>query len=140
MIVFVLIALAGMFNAAYEILYTGFNQSIFSELKANFWNPLKSWQNKWASPFPQPYIPYWYYFGVFPKYKEKFPYSSTILVWVTDAWHVFKALMLLCIMTAIVSYSVVFNPIIDLILLYITFTFVFTIFFDYIFRKPITKL
>jgi len=140
MMSFILIALAGMLNATYEILFVGFNQSIFSNLKADFWNPMKSWKNKWASPYPQKTIPYWWYFGFYPRYKEKFPHSSTMFVWLTDAWHLFKALMLVCIMLAIVSYSVVFNPFVDFILLYVTFTFVFTIFFEYIFRKSITKL
>ena len=134
MISLILIAIAGMLNAAYEILYVGFNQSIFSKLNGKFWNPLKSWENKWAEPFPQKMMPYWYYFKVYPRYKEKFPYSSTVFVWLTDAWHVFKMCMLLCIMLAVVSYTVMFSPVIDFILLYCTFTFVFTIFFDYIFR------
>jgi hypothetical protein len=137
---FILIALAGMLNAAYEILFVGFNQSIFSNFKSDFWNPMKSWKNKWAIPYPQHMMPYWWYFGFYPRYKERFPYSSTLFVWLTDAWHLFKALMLACIMLAIVSYSVVINPFVDFILLYVTFTFVFTIFFEYIFRKSITKL
>ena len=33
----------------------------------------------------------WYYFGLYqPIRAEKFPYSSTMLVWVTDGWHFFN--------------------------------------------------
>jgi len=134
MISLILIALAGALNATYEILFTGFNQSIFKKLNPEFWNPLESWKFKWASPFPQPAEDKWYYFGFLPRYKERFPYSSTVFVFLTDAWHLFKALMLGCIMLAVVNYSVLVTPFIDFILLYVTFTFTFTMFFDYILR------
>lgn len=33
----------------------------------------------------------WWYFGLYkPSREERFPYSSTILVWVTDGWHFFN--------------------------------------------------
>ena len=134
MISLILIALAGALNATYEILFTGFNQSIFKKLNPEFWNPLESWKFKWASPFPQPVEDKWYYFGFLPRYKERFPYSSTVFVFLTDAWHLFKALMLGCIMLAVVNYSVLVTPFIDFILLYVTFTFTFTMFFDYVLR------
>jgi len=134
MISLILIALAGAFNATYEILFTGFNQSIFKKLNPEFWNPLESWKFKWASPFPQTAEPKWYYFGYLPRYKERFPYLSTVFVFLTDAWHLFKALMLGCIMLAVVNYSVLVTPFIDFILLYVTFTFTFTMFFDYVLR------
>ena len=134
MISLILIALAGALNATYEILFTGFSQSIFKKLNPEFWNPLESWKFKWASPFPQAVEDKWYYFGFLPRYKERFPYSSTVFVFLTDAWHLFKALMLGCIMLAVVNYSVLITPFIDFILLYITFTFAFTMFFDYILR------
>jgi hypothetical protein len=137
MISLILIALAGALNATYEILFTGFNESIFNKLNPEFWNPLKSWKFKWASPYPQLGERKWYYFGYHPRYKERFLYSSTIFVFLTDAWHLFKSLMLTCIMLSVVNYSVVITPFIDFILLYVVFTFTFTIFFDYILRIKI---
>ena len=143
MITLILIALAGALNATYEILFTGFNQSIFKKLNPEFWNPLESWKFKWKafeSGTPgigtvlKPGTSRWYYFGYVPRYEERFPYSSTALVFLTDAWHLFKALMLGCIMLAVVNYSVLITPFIDFILLYVTFTFTFTIFFDYVLR------
>jgi len=52
----------------------------------------------------------WYYFGLFkPEYEEKFPYSSTILVFLTDDWHFKKWLTFLCyeliVSLLIVSYE-----------------------------------
>lgn len=134
MITVIFLALAGMFNAVYEILFVAFKQSIFYKRNPLFWNPQKSWVFKWCYPL-QPSEKKWYYFGLYPEYKERFPYSSTILVWTTDAWHLFKALMLGCIMAGIVNYIVIFNPVFDFVVLYSTFTFAFTIFFSYIFRR-----
>ena len=37
-------------------------------------------------------------------------------------------------MLAVVNYSVLVTPFIDFILLYVTFTFTFTMFFDYVLR------
>lgn len=72
----------------------------------------ESWERKWAWEY-DPFIKmtirilhykHWYYFGLFkPEYKEKFPYSSTILVFITDEWHLRKWLMFLCIELAIVA-------------------------------------
>ena len=133
MISLILIALAGICNALYEIIFVNFNNSIFKNLNPLFWDPQQSWIFKWK----QPYLPAEkkrYYFGLYPRYQERFPYSSTILVWITDAWHLVKAIILTCIMAAIVLYSPMITPFVDFILLYCTFTFVFTVFYDYIFR------
>lgn len=38
---------------------------------------------------------YWYYLWIYtPKYKEKFVYSTTFLVFLTDRWHFFQFLFL----------------------------------------------
>ena len=68
----------------------------------------ESWKNKWEwiiinnVEVQQSYVKRWYYFELFaPKYKEMFPYSSTILVFITDEWHLRKWMMFLCIEMAI---------------------------------------
>jgi hypothetical protein len=134
MITLLLIIIAGALNATYEILFTNFKDSIFKDLNLLFWNPQRSWIFKWKQPF-YPAEKKWYYFGVYPRYQERFPYSSTILVWTTDAWHLFKALMLGCIMLAIVFYTPLVSLFVDFIIFYLGFTFTFTIFYDYILRK-----
>jgi hypothetical protein len=134
MISLILIVLAGMCNALYEIIFVFFNQSIFKNLNPLFWDPKMSWKNKWAQPYPQPVEPKWYYFGFLPRYKERFIHSSTMFVGLTDAWHLFKSIMLGCIMAAIVLYTPIINPFVDFLLLYFVFTFTFTIFYEYIFR------
>jgi len=72
-----------------------------------------SWLNKWELDHEGNRIPVvdaWYYFGLFkPEYEEKFPYSSTILVFLTDDWHFKKWLTFLCyeliVSVLIVSYE-----------------------------------
>ena len=57
---------------------------------AFFPNSEEGWTAKWKYPLKD-YKPRWYYFGIIkPKYKERFPYSSTILVFLTDAEHFYQ--------------------------------------------------
>ena len=45
---------------------------------------------------------HWWYFGLYhPRYPERFPFSSTILVFVTDKWHRSQFLMLRCFYIAV---------------------------------------
>jgi hypothetical protein len=77
----------------------------------------ESWENKWKwfPVFPgdrytktrDPYVKRWYYFGLHsPEFKEAFPFSSTILVFLTDEWHGYKWKMFLCY-EIVLSYMVV---------------------------------
>lgn len=60
----------------------------------------ESWLNKWETDHNgliQPAKSYWYYLGLYkPEHEESFPYSSTILVFLTDEWHWNKFKMFLC--------------------------------------------
>jgi hypothetical protein len=86
-----------------------------------FTNPASSWQNKWKD-------------GDRDK-GELFFGSSTFLVWTTDAWHLFKTLMLLCFSVAVVTYNPMIHPIIDAITYWIVFGIVFELFWSKIFLK-----
>ena len=45
----------------------------------------------------------WYYMGLYsPKYVEAFPFSSTILVGITDPWHRYKLLCFASFRTALI--------------------------------------
>lgn len=127
--------IAGALNALYEIIFVSIDNTIFKDSNPLFFDPKVSWKNKWSTNYPEKKEKKWYYFGVYPRYKERFPYSSTILVFLTDAWHLFKALMLTFIMASVVLYTPIFNPVLDFFILYSGFTFSFTIFYEYIFRK-----
>jgi len=92
----ILLFIAGLFNGRMD--YIKLHQLDY-----------ESWKHKWEwivngiGEERQPYQKQWYYFGMFkPAYKEMFPYSSTILVFLTDEWHLKKWLMFLCIELAII--------------------------------------
>lgn len=61
----------------------------------------ESWLNKWEldeNGKVKPARYYKYYLGLFkPEHEEHFPYSSTILVFLTDAWHLMKWIMFTCL-------------------------------------------
>lgn len=68
-----------------------------------FKNRSESWSNKYTYPLVHGYK-HWYYFGIFnPKYKEAFPYSTTLFVALTDYWHKMQFVYL---NTLYVSYSI----------------------------------
>jgi len=73
----ILFLLSAVFEAVMDFLqfrYTKRNQ---------FWNPQLSWMNKWD-------------FSTVPR-KERFPLSSTVLVFLTDGWHLMKWLRNRCL-------------------------------------------
>lgn len=59
------------------------------------YDPDVIWKNKWKclDSFPMDrHTNHWWYFGLYkPDYQERFPFSSTILVWMTDSWHFAQA-------------------------------------------------
>lgn len=125
MISIILLILAGIFNACMDVLKTRFNKSIFKNWKHQKWiDPSISyvfWTNKWKDGDPSA--------------GEKFPGSSTFLVWITDFWHLCKMLMLLCIMFAIVFYNPLVTWWADILILYCSFTIPFELFFSKILIK-----
>lgn len=73
---------AGVCNSVMDTLAYHYSTSIFSKVAdQEFWNPDISWLNK--------------YKGRDPDAGPKFFGSTTFLVWTTDAWHLFKSLMLI---------------------------------------------
>lgn len=71
--------------------------------KGNWLNSIKSWQNKWKRKNYKlvPYKKKWYHFGIAPAYEERFIYSSTVFVFITDGEHFFQLLKKLLIFTLI---------------------------------------
>ena len=131
MISFILMMVARALNAVMDKIAFNFKSSVFSKLNPMFWDVKQSWKNMWKWPL-EPFTG-WYYFGLYkPRYKEKFPYSTTFLVWATDAWHLSKALMLVCIGLAIGFHSPVVNVVVDAFVMVFGFTTIFTYIYDYI--------
>ena len=74
----IFIVLGGAAKGVLNIIQHKYKASIFADKNELFWNPKKSWINKWDEKR--------YSNG----FKEKFWGSSTIFVFVTDAWHFFQ--------------------------------------------------
>jgi hypothetical protein len=99
-----------------------FEKSIFSneKYKQIFWNPIESWKNKWKEDLK----------------TERFLGSSTIFVFTTDAWHLFKffrntSLFIGLGLLGFISY----NPIIMVIIARVLYGLSFTLLFDKILVK-----
>ena len=120
MISVLLILIAGIFNACMDVLRYRYDTSIFRFWKNQNWvNPSLSWPNKWK-----------------PTTKIGDLIMSTVLVWVTDFWHLCKFLMLMAIMSSVVLYQPhLINWWVDLLLIYSTFTVIFEIFYSKILIK-----
>ena len=123
MVTLILISIAAVAKAVMDKLQFHYGLSIFSRFENQyFWNPNLSWMNKWKDGER--------------KNGEKFPGSSTIFVFTTDAWHLFQAIMLTCLFAAIVTYNDGrFGMFIDFILLRVVFGLVFELFFSKAFEK-----
>jgi len=120
MISIIFLILSAVFNACMDVLRTRYSISIFSKWKNQNWvNPGLSWPNKWK-----------------PESKFGDLIMSTVLVWITDFWHLCKMLMLLSLMFAIVFYAPFINWWADLLILYCSFTIPFELFFSKILIKP----
>lgn len=117
----VLLVLASACNAVMDILQHKFKSSIFSDeerFKELFWNPKISWKNKWK----------W----VNGKLKEKFMFSSTILVFTTDGWHFFQFLFHSCWQLAIAINMP--HPVIMFITIKVLFSAIFELFYSKVFK------
>ena len=111
----VFLILAAFCNAVMDVLSTRFYVSIFGNFKnRQFWDWNISWRNKWS-------------WGDKAN-GEKFFLSSSMLSFMTDGWHLAKALMIVFISLAIVCYKPLFG-LIDIILFNCIWGIVFELFY-----------
>lgn len=123
MLSLILLFIAGISKAVMDTLNFHYDLSIFENFKKqNWWNPAISWMNKYKD-------------GDISK-GEKFPGSTTVFVWLTDAWHFFQHIMIFSLILSIVLY-LPFTPflLLDFVILYITFTGTFELFYSKIFLR-----
>ena len=83
---FILIVLAGICNAITDILRNHFATSVFKNLNPIYWDGSISWINKWVDGDKTKGRTHWFILGI----KVVKP------VILTDAWHLFKSIMLWC--------------------------------------------
>ena len=84
--IFILMACAGFFNACMDTIKDHYSKSIFTKWPGYF-GPL-AWKNKYKD----------YDFTKGPR----FFLSTTLLIWLTSGWHLFKLLMLACFFVSLV--------------------------------------
>ena len=78
---FILILVSAVGKSVMDKLQFHYSKSIFSKFKnQQFWNPEISWKNKWKNGNKLQ--------------GESFFLSSTVLVFTTDAWHLFQNIFL----------------------------------------------
>lgn len=120
----ILISIAGYSESIMDTIMFHYKRSKFvKKTKQIFWNPKKSWKNKYKEDLKTP----------------KFFLSTTLLVFLTDAWHRFKfyRTSLLFITLPLVGYL---SPnfivlVIFVIILRIFFGLSFTVFYYYFSNK-----
>ena len=82
----------------------------------------------------------WWYFGLYkPKHPEKFPFSTTILVFLTDRWHLSQFIMLRCFYI-LIAISLFKNIWIILFVVLIAFPLLTGFGFESIYEKIRTQL
>jgi hypothetical protein len=130
MITLFLLFLAGALNATMDVLSFRYKTSIFSKYTKlqEFFNPQESWVNKYKDNNPN--------------LGPKFFGSKTFLVFLTDAWHLAKMLMITAFTLAIVFYnpviateSIFVNIVANLLLMRVVFSATFELFFSKILIK-----
>lgn len=75
-----LIFISALSKAIMDVIQFKYYESVFRNFNSYFWNPKLSWANK--------------YKNLDPKQGPKFFLSTTVLVWTTDAWHLFQMIFL----------------------------------------------
>jgi hypothetical protein len=112
----IFIILASISNAIMDVLSARYYVSIFGNLKnKQFWDWNISWKNKWQ-------------WGDKAN-GEKFFLSSTILSFLTDGWHLFKAFMIIFICSAIIFYKPMFG-LFDIVLFSCAWGITFELFYN----------
>jgi hypothetical protein len=117
------VAASGVSEAVMDKLQFHYDKSIFSneKYKQTFWNPNLSWVNKWKDSSAR---------------EEKFSGSSTLFVFTTDAWHLFKFFKNTLIFIGLPLIAVgPMNFILAAAIARVLYGIVFTIFFDKILVK-----
>jgi hypothetical protein len=107
-----------------DVIRFRWKKSYFSNIKnpkiLDFVYPPLSWDNKWKSIRGK---------------KEKFLFSSTIFVFLTDLWHLCKFLMLMFFCVAISLYEPIIVWYFDFIIYYTIYGIVFELFYSKILIK-----
>lgn len=116
------LCIAGLSKAVMDTLQFHYGRSIFADC-GTWWNPKESWKNKYKHNNPS--------------LGPKFPGSTTIFVWVTDAWHFFQMIFLSSIQISIIlPFTLLFSlPIFWWILIFFGIKLIFGAVFELFYKK-----
>ena len=119
--------IAAFCNAVMDVLAFKFKSSVFKDKDEDWWNPAKSWRNKYKNKMVSN--------------GPKFPGSTTVFSFVTDAWHLFQFLsnsfLALSVVVGIHSFNnlTLLQLLIAFIALKMIWGVIFEMFYGYLLRK-----
>ena len=111
MISLLFVFLAAVCNAVMDKTQFHYHKSIFKFLNPYFWNGEISWQNKYVN-------------------RDFLQGLKSIPVQFTDAFHLFKSLMIIFFAIAVIEYKQIIHPVIDLLMIGSVWNGTFNIFFN----------
>lgn len=119
------IALGASCNAVMDICAHHFEISIFRKRNAQYWNANISWKNKYINPD-------------YGDYRRKKFLGINVHVAFTDAWHLFKSMMIVFIALSILTFPGMelnlLNILIELIKIGLTWNIIFVFLYQHILR------
>ena len=120
------------------LLITAFISKAFMDLSSEdkfdsvYWNKGRTWVLKYKFPLKEGKRT-WYYLWLYkPKYEERFMYSTTILSFTTDGWHLLQLIFLnsIFIVMSILAGSNIFSVVIVYIFIRILYSIFFNVFYN----------
>lgn len=118
-----LIVFAAICNAVMDKIAHHYHRSVFFNMNERFWNPTISWRNKYVDR------------DVAKGHRKVWIFKYPVAL--TDAWHLFKSLMLASLMGAVVCYGYanVMWAVLDFLFFGILWVITFNLFYNIIFEK-----
>ena len=126
LLIIICFTISGFSESIMDKLQFHYYDSIFNKLKNKlFWNPEISWKNKYKNGNPEE--------------GEKFRFSSSLFVGLTDGWHLFKLIKNTSLFFGVflifsLSYNIWLSMLLSIILRVI-YGMIFTLFYDVILEK-----
>jgi hypothetical protein len=115
----ILIIIAAMSEAVMDTIQFHYDRSIFKNYNnKNYWNPELSWMNKYKEDLKTP----------------KFIASTTLFVFLTDAWHFFKFIRTLTLFVGLLIIGFLSVNIFELIMMFIIVRVLFGVIFTITYR------
>lgn len=121
MISFILIALSAICCAVMDVTQFHYSTSVFTKFNnPTYWNGSVSWLNKYVDRDDK------------KGFRKCFFGLLNYPAFLTDAWHLFKSLMIVFFSFAIVMYSVTFNKLIDFFIIGAIWNIIFIMFYNWL--------